>query len=126
MKFVSVDGTMKRVAHTSGFVDMIGKDPVEVPVFEPATGTEPAKGFPGLKECAMAAGCIPFGTKPPVAATAGPTEAQIAEFAVEKEAFAKEKAQFAKDQEAAKVVTTAVAEPEAKVAVAAAKAKIVA
>ncbi len=55
MKFVSVDGETKRVAHTSGVIEMIGSEPVDLPVYDPETD----KGHKGLMECAMAAGCIP-------------------------------------------------------------------
>lgn len=56
MLFVSVDEEVKRVAHTSGVIEMIGKKPVNLPVFDPETGL----GYRGLKECAMAAGCVPY------------------------------------------------------------------
>ena len=56
MKFVSVDGDFKRVAHTSGVVEMIGAEPIDLPVYDAVTGV----GYKGLKECAMAAGCIPY------------------------------------------------------------------
>ena len=70
MLFVSVDKEIKRVAHTSGVILFIGEEPVNVPVLthDPDTGT--ASGIKGLKECAMAAGCIPFNKedRPPVPA----------------------------------------------------------
>lgn len=59
MKFVSVDDEVKRVAHTSGVIEMIGKDPVDLDVYDEAKNT----GHKGLMECAMAAGCIPFNGK---------------------------------------------------------------
>lgn len=74
MLFVSIDEEVKRVAHTSGCIEMVGKDPVNLPVYDPETGL----GFKGLKECAMAAGCIPYVEKKaapvvePVAPVAAP------------------------------------------------------
>ena len=59
MKFVSVDGEVKRVAHTSGIVAIIGTEPVDLPVLSVNDKGEEI-GHKGLKECAMAAGCIPF------------------------------------------------------------------
>ena len=59
MKFVSVDGEVKRVAHTSGVVAVIGKEPVDLPVLSTNEKGEEV-GHKGLMECAMAAGCIPL------------------------------------------------------------------
>jgi len=56
MKFVSIDGTMKRAAHTSGMTFAIGKDPVEVPVYDPEHET----GVRGLQECVLSSGCVPY------------------------------------------------------------------
>lgn len=53
MKFVSVDGESKRVAHTSGVIESVGAEPVELPT----------ETIPGLTECAMAAGCVPYENK---------------------------------------------------------------
>lgn len=56
MKFVSIDDTVKRVAHTSGMTFAIGKEPIEVPVYDAEKGT----GIKGLQECVLAAGCVPY------------------------------------------------------------------
>lgn len=100
MKFVSVDGETKRVAHTSGVIEMIGSEPVDLPVYDPET----EKGHKGLMECAMAAGCIPYNEQ------AGKDKAQA-----EADKVASEKEAFDKAVEAA--VKAKLAEIETKAAV---------
>lgn len=81
MKFVSVDGETKRVAHTSGVIEMIGSEPVDLPVYDPET----EKGHKGLMECAMAAGCIPYNDQ----ASKDGAQAEADKVASEKDAFDK-------------------------------------
>ena len=97
MLFVSVDGELKRVAHTSGVIEMIGKTPVNLPVLETNEKGEEV-GYKGLLECAMLAGCIPFDGKASKATKPGYDAAKLdgekADFEKEKAAFEKEKADF--------------------------------
>lgn len=101
MKFVSIDEEIKRVAHTSGVIEMIGKDPVDLPVYDEEKGT----GYKGLMECAMLAGCVPFNGKGAVVANKDISKAEMAKIEagqaiLDKGAadLAEEKAQFEKEK----------------------------
>lgn len=48
MKMVSMTGEVKRIAHTSGHVFMVGREPVEIP-----------EDVPGLVEAALEQRCLP-------------------------------------------------------------------
>jgi hypothetical protein len=97
MKFISIDGTEKRVAHTSGVIEVIGTEPINLPT----------EHFEGLLECAMAAGCIPAdGTLPagynaaPAVDTTGIENAALADADVIRHAAIAEAAKIIADAQA--------------------------
>ena len=109
MKFVSVDGKTKRVAHTSGVIEMIGREPVDLPIYDPET----EKGHKGLMECAMAAGCIPYNDQ----ASKDAAQAEADKVASEKEAFDKAVEEAVEARLAAERVASAATPKPAEAAV---------